>query len=266
MFKSEVYWVTGASSGLGREICILLSQRGARIVLSARRVEDMNKTLHLMDNQSQHVILAIDLSKQEQIEPAYQQLRNRGIQIDCLINCAGIGQRGRALTTSLSVEQYIMQVNFFAAAQISKLVIEEMLQRNKGRIVSIGSLAGKMGVPERSAYCASKHALVGFMDALRAEVSNHGVKVQVLNPGWVDTNLSSNALTADMTRYGKKDAQTANGLPARQCALKIIGLIAKGTEEAVIAQGKSLVGYYIAQWFPNRFHKLIRKIYKNQRK
>lgn len=110
-----------------------------------------------------------------------------------------------------------------------------MVARKSGHIVTVSSVQGRIAIPHRSAYTASKHALQAFMDALRAEVAADNIKVTVISPGYVATNLSLNAVTGDGSNYGKLDQTTATGMKPRSCAIAVFDAIVRGDREVVLA-------------------------------
>jgi short-subunit dehydrogenase len=150
-----------------------------------------------------------------------------------------------------------MELNYFGPIGLTKLVLPSMIKRRAGHIVVVSSLLGKFAAPARSAYCASKHALHGFFDALRAEIHADGVAVTMVCPGFVRTNASLNALTGDGKPHGKMDQLTAGGLASEACARRIVKAIEQRRREVYIGQ-KETLALYFSRWAPNLFHRFIR--------
>ncbi|MEX2310583.1 MAG: SDR family oxidoreductase [Pirellulales bacterium] len=253
----KVAWVTGASSGIGAALANALAAKGAAVVLSARREELLRQVQAGCAQPERHLVLPLDMLRSESFEPAVQAVLNRFGRVDVLIHCAGISQRGRAVETQLSVDRHIMELNYFGPVALTKHVLPSMLARGAGQIVVVSSLLGKFGAPERSAYCASKHALHGFFDALRAEVHARGILITVVCPGFVCTNASVNALTGDGTPHGRMDRDLRRGLTAEECAGRIVAAIERGRREAYIGR-KERLGVYFSRFAPGLFSRFIR--------
>jgi dehydrogenase/reductase SDR family member 7B len=258
-FKDKIFWITGASSGIGRALCSQLEMLGVRLILSSRNKLELENTSKNLQHPERHKVVLLDLESAQSIKNAFSEVYSNGIKLDYLINCAGIGHRADALSTCEQVDRRIMEVNYFGTIRLTKLVLGKMLQTSSGQIVTVASIAGKIGVPYRSAYCASKHALIGFMDSLRPEVADRGIKIQVVNPGWVNTNLSRNALTGNMAVYNKTDTQSKNGMSAELCAQHIVGAIQSAKEELILAKGEPWFGYQISRFCPSLFRTLLKK-------
>ena len=260
-FEQKVIWITGASSGIGRELAKQLAEKGAKLFLSSRREDALNQVKEGLTNSNKHHVLPLDLSNSESFEELVDSIYAKIDGIDILINNGGISQRSLALETEQTVDRRVMEVDYFGTIHLTKLVAKKMIAQNKGVIVSVSSVAGKVGSPYRSAYSGAKHALIGFMDCLRAEITKKGVKVQVVCPGWIQTDISRNALTGNMSTFGQLDQEIANGMPVDKFVSKMIKAIESGKEEVVIADGMPLLASRLRRWFPNSFHALIRKIY-----
>ena len=198
-FDGKMVWLTGASSGIGEAVAYALAARGARLILSARRVEKLQAVQAACARPDRHRILPLDLADPASLAAAVPQALAHGGAIDVLINNGGISQRAQAVETDLAVDRRIMEVNYFGTIALAKAVLPSMLERGAGHIAVVSSLMGKFSTPRRSAYAASKHALHGFFDALRAEVHHAGVRVTLICPGYVRTDISRHALTADGT-------------------------------------------------------------------
>jgi short-subunit dehydrogenase len=150
-----------------------------------------------------------------------------------------------------------MELNYFGPVGLTKQILPSMISRQAGQIVVISSLLGKIAAPARSAYCASKHALHGFFDALRAEVHQYGITVTMICPGYVHTNASLNALTGEGKSHGKMDERIAGGLASDVCARRIARAIESRRREVYIGK-KEVLGVYLSRWAPNLFHRIIR--------
>ena len=178
--------------------------------------------------------LPLDMLAEDSFAPAFQTVLDRFGRVDILVNCAGISQRGTAIETELQVDRRLMELNYFGPVALTKLVLPSMLARRDGQIVVISSLMGKFALPARGAYSASKHALHGFFDALRAEVEDQGVAVTIVCPGYVRTNASFNALEGDGQPHNQWDKEIAGGMAPEECARQIVRAIERRRREVYV--------------------------------
>lgn len=254
----RVVWITGASSGIGAAMAYAFAGMGAKLVLSARKTERLQEVKARCPYPDRHLILPLDLDDSSAFPEKVQSVLDAMGRIDILINNGGISQRSPAAETSLETVRRIMETNFFGTVALTKAVLPSMLKTSSGHIVVISSLAGKFGTPLRSTYSASKHALQGFFDSLRAELSGKGIRVLIVCPGFIRTNISINALCADGSCHGVMDDAQAAGLAPELCAEKIIQAIEKGKDEVLIG-GKELIGVYLKRFVPSIFNRIIAK-------
>ncbi len=229
-FKNKVVWITGASSGIGRALAIEFSNRGARCILSARSIEGLEETNRLTANSSENIILPLDVTDEQKVEYAVNKVIEGG-GIDILVNNAGVSQRSKVEETEMNVYRSLMEVNFFGVVNLTKSVLPHLIDKGEGSIVTISSIAGKVGPPYRAGYSASKHALHGFFDSMRAETSHKGLHTLVVCPGYINTPIAYNALAGNGKKYNKKDAENANGLEADDLAKRILSSIQKKKTE-----------------------------------
>jgi len=255
--KNQVVIITGASSGIGEACAIGYAQKGASLVITGRNQERLDQVAEKI-KQYQVSILPIlcDISEEENCKNLVNQTINKFGKIDILINNAGISQRSLASETINEVERKIMEINFFGTIFLTKLVLDHMIPKRSGKIAVISSIVGKFGFPLRTTYSASKHALHGYFESLRAEIHQHNVKVIMICPGRIKTNISINALTKDGTEHSQMDEGQATGVSAEKCAKSIISSISKGKREAIIG-GKEVFLVYIRRFFPSLFYKII---------
>lgn len=256
-FAAKVVWITGASSGIGAALARALAREGASLVLSSRRAPALANVCESCGGDG-HLVLPLDMTDAAAIPVAVQQVISRFGRIDVLINNAGIAQRGTALATPLDVDRRIMEVNFFGPVALTKAVVPSMVQRRSGHVVVVSSLLGKFGMAHRSAYAASKHALHGFFDSLRAEVHDAGVAVTVVCPGAVQTDASLNALTSDGKPYGIVDEYLKAGLTADECAARILTAIRRKKRESYPAR-RGRLALLLSRYAPGIFSRVIRK-------
>lgn len=237
--KNKTVWVTGASSGIGAAIAKTFSDKGADIILSGRRVEALRETQSKLSSES--LILPFDTTDYdalaEQVETAW---RWKG-RVDVLVNNAGISQRSLAIHTKPRVYTKLINVDLIAPIWLTQLCLPKMVEAGGAQIIAISSVAGRIGAPLRTAYCAAKHGLIGYMDALRAEVElPHKIKVLNVLPGSVATNVDVNALSADGSDFGKRDENIQNGDDPMDCAAAIYAAMEAGERELIFADGLEL--------------------------
>jgi dehydrogenase/reductase SDR family member 7B len=258
-FSNKRVWITGASSGIGEALALALAQQGAHLILSARNEAELNRVAAQAHAQgaASVTVQVLDLAQHNLIpEVAAQLLRQYG-KIDLLINNGGISQRALAKDTTLDVDKKLMAVNYFGTVALTKAVLPSMVTHQLGHIATITSLTGKFGSPYRSSYAASKHALHGFFDSLRAELADTPIRVTLICPGFVRTKVSINALTGDGKHLGTMDEATEKGMEPTHLAQKILRAIASGREEVYFG-GKEVLGVYLKRFFPRYFSKMIK--------
>jgi short-subunit dehydrogenase len=257
----KVIWLTGASSGIGEALAYELSKRGAKLILSSRRKEELERVKGNCNKETQPNVrvLPVDLEQSQTLKLCTEAAVQMFGTIDILINNGGIGQRSLLAQTSLEIDRRIMEINYFGAIALTKYLIPHFIKRKGGHFVTVSSLTGKFGTPYRSGYAASKHALHGFFDAVRAEHYNDNIKVTMICPGFIHTPITMSALTADGSPLKRMDDAQNAGKSALWCAEKIIRAIEKQKEEVYLG-GKEVLGVYVKRFFPTLFSKLIRKV------
>jgi len=252
--RNQRLWITGASSGIGEALAYELSQRGARLVLSSRREDALREVQAQCRRPDDHVVQTLDLTDPDTLQQVADTVHEEVGPVDVLVNNGGISQRGTAAETEMEVVRRIMEVNFFGAVQLTKAVLPSMIERQNGHIVVVSSLVGRFGTPLRSSYAASKHALHGWFDSLRAEVHDDGIGVTLACPGFVRTNVASNALYPDGTPLG--DEAEEKGIPPEQCAAAIADATEKNTAEFTVG-GWETVAVYLKRFVPGLFRHVI---------
>ena len=255
----RVVWITGASSGIGEALAKEYARRGARLVLSARRKEELERVCGGLVNSEEHVVLPLDLGQSEAMAPAVERVRQACGRLDQVVHNGGISQRSLVADTDLSVDRQIMEVNFFGAVALTKAVLPWLKEQGSGRFVVVTSLVGELPTPLRSAYSASKHALHGFFESLRAEEYDAGIRVTLVMPGFIRTNVSLNALTADGSAQGSMDEAQEAGIPPEECAERLVKAVQRGRDQVIIA-GREGAGLYLKRWSPALYRRVIRKV------
>lgn len=260
LLAGKVIWITGASSGIGEALVYAFAKLGAKVVLSARREAELKRVQQQAGlTKSNSLILTFDLAEKNNYEQLADTVIKKFGNIDVLINNGGISQRSYAINTPAEIDRKIMEINFFSTIALTKSVIPFMVKRKQGHIIVISSVAGKFGFYLRSAYSASKHALHGFFESLRMELYNDNIKVLLVCPGKVKTNISLNALKEDGLTHNKMDKSQEAGVSAAQCANEIIDAIIKNKEEIYIGNNKGKFALWLKRFSPGLFSKQIRK-------
>ncbi|MEZ5043830.1 MAG: SDR family oxidoreductase [Saprospiraceae bacterium] len=257
-FKDKVIWITGASSGIGEHLAYAFSEQGSKLILSSRNEQELQRVKQNCSSPETILTIALDVAQFDTIPKAYEQIKKHFGHLDILINNAGISQRELILKTDFSVDQKILAVNFLGSVAVTKAVLPDMVAQKKGQIVVISSVMGKIGTPYRSAYAASKHALQGWFDCLREEVYQDNIKVTIICPGYIHTNVTINALKGDGSKNNEMAESTSNGMEPSVFAQKALLAIAKGKNEVLIG-GKELITIYLKRFFPGLLTIVLRK-------
>jgi len=247
----KVVWVTGASGGLGEALARAASQRGAKLILTARRAAELERVRAACADPTRVAVLPLDLLQLDDPDAAAREAGKHFGPIDVLVNNAGISQRSRVLDTSLDVYRRIFELDFFATVALTKAVLPGMVRRKSGHVVVVSSVVGYISSPLRSGYAAAKHALHGFYDAARAEHWRDGVKFTLACPGYVKTDVSVNAITGDGGRHNKVDPSIARGVEPAACAEVIWRAVEKDREEVLV--GREALVVYLKRFFPALF-------------
>lgn len=255
-FKDKKIWITGASSGIGKALAIELSKHEAQLILSARSKEKLENTRSSLMHPEKAIVVLLDMSNSEEIESVSHKTLQRVGNIDILINNAGISQRSLTLDTEMNVYHRLMNINYFGVIQMSKILLPSMITNGEGQIVTVTSVNGKLGSYMKSGYAASKHALHGFFDSLRAEIDGSGVNITLITPGYVQTDISINALTQNGAPQQSMDPNTAKGIPADIFAQRAIPQIARGKAEIIIAGRIESLGLYLKRFWPSLLRRL----------
>lgn len=259
-YKDKIVWITGASSGIGEALALAFAKEGARLVLSARREDELQRVKKACGlNDSSCMILPLDLEHTENVNQLCDTVIKQFGRIDVLINNGGFSQRSFVKDTPMAIDRKIMEVNFFGTIALTKAVLPQMLKQKSGQIVAMSSVSGKFGFYLRSAYSASKHALHGYFESLRMEVHKDNIDVLIVCPGRIKTNISINAITKEGKQHGVMDAPQEAGLPADECARQVIAALKNKEEEIYIGQSREKRALWLKRMFPKWFSKMIRK-------
>jgi dehydrogenase/reductase SDR family member 7 len=243
-FAQQVVWITGASSGIGEALVRAFAAAGATVVLSARNVPELrrvrNECIAAGADEDALLLLPLDVLDYDALPKAVRAVQDAYGRIDMLINNAGTSQRSFCLETELQVYRTLFELNVIAQIALTKAVLPLMVAQGSGHVLVTASVAGKVGVPLRTGYCAAKHAVMGFFDALRTEVAHSGIRVTTIVPGFIRTNIGANALTGTGEPTGVQDADIESGMDVTVCAERILQGIADGVEEIAVGEGPEM--------------------------
>jgi short-subunit dehydrogenase len=256
-FRDRRVWITGASSGIGEALSCAFHQAGAKLILSARREEELKRVQAACSGEPNTRVLPLDVTDAQSLPAKTRQAIAIFNGLDILVLNAGITQRSRTRETDESVYRRLMEVNFFGPEALARAVLPSMLEQKSGHIVVISSVAGKIGVPMRSGYSATKFALHGFFEALRAEEERNGIHVTMVCPGYIRTDISLSALRGDGRRHAKMDSEIAHGMAVEECARQVLRGVARKKKEIVVAAAREKTLVYIKRFFPDLLARMI---------
>ncbi|RVU24980.1 SDR family NAD(P)-dependent oxidoreductase [Sandaracinomonas limnophila] len=262
--KKNTVWITGASSGIGEALAYAYARENANLILSARREEELNRVAELCrTSQNKVLVLPFDMVDLEYHSTALEIIGKEFDQIDLVYLNAGVSQRSSILDTDFSVYRKLFEINFFSIVHLVQKLIPVFQKQGFGTFVPIASVAGRISTPRRGAYAASKHAIIGFFDALRAEMYPLGIRVCTILPGYIKTNISIAAMDATGGKYGKMDPNQAKGLDVNWTAEEIKKAVSAGLNEKIIAGKKEKLGLFIHRFFPKLLPFVLRKVHNS---
>ena len=252
----KVIWVTGASSGIGETLTYALDKKNCKLIISSRDEIALNRVKNNCLNSHNIKILTMDLADFATMNQKVEDALSFFGELDILVNNAGISQRSLIIDTDFEVYKILMDINYLGTVALSKAILPYFKANNNGHFVIVTSLMGKFGSPYRSGYCGAKHALHGFFDALRLEHDKDNIKVTMICPGFVNTDVARNALTADGSKQGYQDDMTENGLQVDIFVKRMLNAIRKEKYEAYIGKFEKF-GVFVKRLSPRLLHKLI---------
>ncbi len=258
-FKDKIVWITGASSGIGKEFARQANELGATVILSSRRAEQLEDIKNSLPQPANAYVLPVDMESQSEFPAKVQEVIDNFGRVDLLFNNAGISQRSTTDETSMEVHRRLMEINYFGTVALTKALLPFLQKQGESHIAVTSSLAGKFGFYQRSAYSASKSALHGFFETFRLEEERHNIKVTILCPAGIKTDISQNALDGSGNRFGKASALQEEGMPVETCVGKMIDAIEKGKTEVIIGKGMEPLSVKIKALFPDLFWKMLKK-------
>lgn len=261
-FRENVAIITGASSGIGRELALQLAGQGAWLALAARHEADLKEVAACCRERGgrggRALVVPTDVSVNHQCRDLIDATVSEYGRIDTLINNAGISMWSRfdELET-LEFFDTIMRVNYLGAVYCTYWALPH-LKETKGRIVGVSSLTGRTGVPTRSGYAASKHAMAGFFDSLRIELIDSGVTVTMIYPDFVATEARKRAFGPDGKPMGDSPVHEAEIMTAEECARQIIKAMGRRKRELIMS-ARGRIGQWIKLIAPGLIDRIARR-------
>lgn len=259
-FTDKVIWITGASSGIGEALAYEWGESGARLILSSNEPDELNRVVEACRKRRYDAKpLFLDLTDTDMMPQKAEDARELWGSVDILVNNGGISQRSMAKDTDIEVDRRIMEIDYFGHIALTKAILPHMIERGSGHITVTTSVAGLMALPLRSAYCAAKHALHGFFETLRAEVWDDGIRVTLVAPAAVKTDISIKALTENGSEFKRMDSQISKGITPAQCARRIVRGTAREKPLIVMGKGQGKWGVYVYRFLPGLYRRLVRR-------
>ncbi len=256
---NKTIWITGASSGIGEALAIELGSRDVSLVLSARRLEELERVRQRCANPTRVFVLPVDVADTAAAETNVERALALAGPIDVMVHNAGIGQRALAKDTPLSEDRRVMELNYFGVVALTKALLPSMRERRRGHFVVVSSVTGYVGTPYRSAYAASKHALHGFFESLRAEAFDEGVRVTMICPGFVRTEIAKKALAAAGNPHGEGHTAIEGGIAPEVCARAIARGMERESREVYVG-GREIAGIYLRRFAPGVLAHGLRRV------
>ena len=254
--RDEVIWITGASSGIGEELAKQYAKRGSKLILSARRKAELERVRNSCLNSNKIEIVPLDLTDFSDLPNKVEEAMQCFGTIDLLINNGGVSQRSLIMDTNFDVYKQLVDINYLGTVALSKALLPHFIQRQQGHFAVVTSVMGKYGSPFRSGYAGAKHALHGFFDVLRMEHQKDNISVSLLCPGFVQTNVTINALTGDGSSLGHDDPATKNGLAVDVFCQKAIKALDRKAWETYFGR-KEKLGVYLKKISQKLLHSIV---------
>jgi short-subunit dehydrogenase len=261
IFKDNVVIITGASSGIGEELAYRLAGQGACLALAARNGELLEEVAEkCRDKGGKAIAIPTDVAEEAQCKNLIDRTIGKFGRLDTLVNNAGITMWAKFEDLEdLSYVEKIMQVNYFGSVYCTHYALSH-LKQSKGRIVGVSSLTGKTGVPTRSGYAASKHAMAGFFDTLRIELAEYGITVTMIYPGFVATDVRNRAFGADGKPLGTENnpVQEDKVMTVEKCVDIMLNAMEKRKREVVMTT-RAKIGLWLKLIAPSMIDNIARK-------
>ncbi len=263
-FPDQVSVVTGAASGIGRALAITLAQRGCHLALVDVNADNLRQTAKELSGLGRRVSThVVDVANREQMQNLPAEVLREHARVDILINNAGVSLAGPFERLSMADLDWIININLWGMIHGCKFFLPLFRQRLAGYIVNIASDFGLLGLPTKTAYCATKFAIRGFSEALRAELYGSGIHLTCVYPGAVDTELIR---TARVIEAGKRDLEAAfvtqRAMPVEKVAEKIVRGMERRRARVLIGRETHLIDFMM-RFFPNLTQSLVGQFHRH---
>lgn len=264
-FKDNVVVLTGASTGIGEALAYQLAGQGARLALAARNPEKLEAVAaECPQRGGQALVVIADVTDEDQCKALIERTVAEYGRIDTLINNAGLSMWMKFEDVEdLASLEYLMRVNFFGSMYCTYYALP-WLKKTKGRIVAIASVAARTGVPTRTGYSASKHAMVGFFESLRIEVEDDGISVTIAFPDFVASGMHTRSLGADGKPLGHNPLQVDKIMTSEECARLVIqGMGAR--KRQIVMSNRARFGQWLKLIAPGKVDEIAKQAIKKGR-
>ena len=254
--QGQNIWITGASSGIGAALAEAFAAEGAALILSGRRREALDALGARLDTET--LVLPFEATDRAALPEAVAAAWNWRDGVDMLVNNAGVSQRSLAIDTVPEVYDQLIDIDLKAPILLTQALLPRLVERRSGTIVMIASVAGRLGPVLRTGYAAAKHGLIGYADALRAEVEKaYGLRVVNVLPGSVRTGVARKALQGDGSTRGDSDANIDAGMEPAECARQILAGLSEGKREILVAEGQEAFAAALRWQNPDQLFDLL---------
>ncbi len=259
-FSGKVVWITGASSGIGKETAIQIAAQKPTLILSARNESALKEVAAICEaNGAKAEVVVLDLANQESIQSAVSYVLKTYPKLDVVFHNGGLSSRSLVHETPIEVDRKLMEINYFGTITLTKLLIPRFMAQKSGHFVVTTSIAGVFGFPLRSSYCASKHALHGYFDTVRAELVNYNIDVTIVCPGRIHTDISKHALDKEGNQTGKMDDGQKQGMAVERCVKQMLNATRRKKKEIYIGNEEILMVYF-KKYIPSLYYKLASSV------
>lgn len=254
--NKKIVWITGASSGIGSALAKIYADKGAKLILSSRKVSDLEKVKSECQISENVKILPIDLNDFDKAAVGVQKAYDFFGRIDVLINNAGISQRSLIVDTQFNVFKKLIEIDYLGTVALSRALLPFFIKQGGGHYVVVSSVMGKYGSPFRSGYAAAKHALHGFFDVMRMEHQKDNIDVTIICPGFVRTPIAMNSLRGDGSVLGVDDLATRKGMKVEEFARKMFRSVEQKKWEVSFGR-KERLGVYLKRLSNKLLHSIV---------
>jgi short-subunit dehydrogenase len=260
--KNRVVIITGASSGIGWALACKFASEGSNVVVAARRIERL-KMFETQFGSDRILAVETDVTREEDCKNLIEKTIEKFGMIDVLINNAGVSMRAMFSSCDLSVLKRLMDVNFWGTVYCTKYALPHLVESG-GSLVGVISVAGFIGLPGRTGYSASKFAVRGFLETIRIEFLKSKLHVLVVAPGFVNSEIRENALTANGSLQGKSPRNEKNMMNAGRCALLIYKAVTHRRRELILSVFEGKLAVFFSKWWPQLVNRANYKILKGE--